>query len=175
MKALILAAGYATRLYPLTKEYPKPLLKVGAKPIIDYIIEKLSAVNDIDEIIVVTNSKFISIFKKWAREIKVSKTITLIDDLTKDLADRRGAIGDMDFVIDQRHIQDDLLIVGGDNLFEDQLHEFLSFAKDKTPSPVIGIYDIKNKEQAAKYGVLKMDNDNRVIDFEEKPQTPQST
>ena len=173
MKALILAAGYATRLYPLTKEYPKPLLKVGAKPIIDYIIEKLSAVNDIDEIIVVTNSKFISIFKKWAREIKVSKTITLIDDLTKDHADRRGAIGDMDFVIDQRRILDDLLIVGADNLFEDELHEFLSFAKDKTPSPVIGVYDIKNKDEASKYGVVRMDKDNMVIDFEEKPKRPQ--
>lgn len=175
MKALILAAGYATRLYPLTKEYPKSLLKVGAKPIIDYIIEKLSAVKDIDEIIVVTNSKFISIFKKWAKELKISKSITLIDDLTKEHADRRGAIGDMDFVIDQRRVADDLLVVGGDNLFEDELHEFLSFAKDKTPSPVIGIYDIKNKEQALKYGVLRMDKDNMVIDFEEKPKNPNST
>jgi len=175
MKALILAAGYATRLYPLTKEYPKSLLKVGARSIIDYIIDKLCVIQDIDEIIVVTNSKFISVFRKWADETKSSKKITLVDDLTKDHADRRGAIGDMNFVIEDRHIEDDVLIVGGDNLFNSQLREFLSFAKGKSPSPVIGVYDIKNKEQSTKYGVIKMDQDNRIIDFEEKPKIPKST
>ena len=175
MKALILAAGYATRLYPLTKEYPKSLLKVGARSIIDYIIDKLCVIQDIDEIIVVTNSKFISVFRKWADETKSSKKITLVDDLTKDHADRRGAIGDMNFVIEDRHIDDDVLIVGGDNLFDSQLREFLSFAKGKSPSPVIGVYDIKNKEQSTKYGVIKMDQDNRIIDFEEKPKIPKST
>jgi glucose-1-phosphate thymidylyltransferase len=175
MKALILAAGYATRLYPLTKEYPKPLLKVGSKPIIDYIVEKLSVIQDIDNITVVTNSKFISIFTKWASGLKTPKSITLVDDLSKSEADRRGAIGDMDFAIEQRRIRDDLLIVGGDNLFTEQLQEFLSFAKDKSPSPIIGVYDIRNTEQAKKYGVLVMDKDNRITDFEEKPQDPRST
>jgi glucose-1-phosphate thymidylyltransferase len=175
MKALILAAGYATRLYPLTKEHPKSLLTVNSKPIIDYIIDRLSAIQDIDEIIVVTNSKFISVFREWAQGVKSPKNITLIDDLTKDEASRRGAIGDIDFVINQKRIKDDLLIVGGDNLFEDALHEFLSFAKDKAPSPVIGIYDIRNKGEASKYGVLKIDKDSKVIEFEEKPKNPKST
>lgn len=175
MKALILAAGYATRLYPLTKEHPKSLLKVGRRPIIDYIIDKLCLIQDIDEIIVVTNSKFISVFRNWADQTKSSRKITLVDDLTKKHADRRGAIGDMNFVIEDRHIEDDLLIVGGDNLFDGQLHEFLSFAKRKSPGPVIGVYDIKNKEQATKYGVIRMDEDNRIIDFQEKPKIPKST
>ncbi len=175
MKALILAAGYATRLYPLTKEYPKPLLKIGSRPIIDYIIDKLSAIRDIDEVIVVTNSKFVSIFRNWAKGIRAAKEITLLDDLTRDQKDRLGAIGDMEFVIKQKGIRDDLLIVGGDNLFEEGLQEFLSFARAKAPSPVIGVWDIKNKKQATRYGVLRMDKESRVIEFEEKPKNPKSS
>ena len=92
MKALILAAGYATRLYPLTKKYPKPLLEVKGRPIINYIIEKIELVNGIDEIYIVTNSKFISDFRKWAKTVKSPKKITLVDDLTKDNQDRLGAM-----------------------------------------------------------------------------------
>jgi len=175
MKALILAAGYATRLYPLTVEYPKPLLKVEQRPIIDYIVDKVKTVEAIDEIIVVTNSKFISSFKRWADEVQLDRPLTLVDDLTKDHADRRGAIGDMHFVIKQRHIEDDLLVVGGDNLFDGGLLEFFSFAQGKESNPVIGVYDIKHKEQSGKYGVIKMDAENRIVDFEEKPKAPKST
>ena len=175
MKALILAAGYATRLYPLTIEYPKPLLEVRHRPIIDYIIDKVKTTETIDEVIVVTNSKFISSFKKWATGLQFNRPLTLVDDLTKDHADRLGAIGDMHFVINQRHIKDDLLVVGGDNLFDGKLTEFLSFAQDKKSNPIIGVYDIKHKEQASKYGVIKMDAENRIVDFEEKPKTPKST
>ena len=175
MKALILAAGYATRLYPLTKEYPKPLLKVSHKPIIDYIIDKLEVIDDIDEIIVVTNRKFISLFKKWSQELRGQKRITLIDDLTKDLHTRRGAIGDMNFAIDKRQIKDDLLVIGGDNLFDGNLNEFLFFAKDNKPNPVIAVYDIKDIHNAVKYGVVKLDRRNKVIDFKEKPKIPSST
>jgi len=175
MKALILAAGYATRLYPLTKEYPKPLLVVGKKPIIDYIIEKVSAIDDIDEIIVVTNTKFISAFRKWARALKIRKRITLVDDLTKEHADRRGAIGDMHFVVEETRLDDDVLVVGGDNLFDEDLHGFLSFAKTNYPHPVIGVYDIRHKEHASKYGVVKLDAHHRIIDFQEKPKLAEST
>jgi glucose-1-phosphate thymidylyltransferase len=175
MKALILAAGYATRLYPLTREYPKPLLKVGKRPIIDYIIDKVSILEDIDEIIVVTNSKFFPIFKKWAVGVKIKQRFTLVDDLTKSHADRLGAIGDMSFAIEQKGITDDLLVVGGDNLFDGELHDFLSFAKTKNLSPVIGAYDIKDKGQAKKYGVIKIDAQSRIIDFKEKPGVPKYT
>jgi glucose-1-phosphate thymidylyltransferase len=175
MKALVLAAGYATRLYPITKDYPKPLLKLGTKPIIDYIIEKLDEIKEIDEIIVITNSKFFSYFKKWSQKLRANKRLSLVDDLTKGLADKRGAIGDMEFAIKNKRIKDDLIVVGGDNLFDDDLKSFFSFAKDKTPSPVIGAYNIRNKIHAKKYGVIKLDKKNKVIDFKEKPSVPNST
>jgi glucose-1-phosphate thymidylyltransferase len=174
MKALILAAGYATRLYPLTKEYPKPLLKVGERPIINYIIEKLETLKEIDEIIVVTNSKFMPQFRRWRIALKSHKRISLADDLTKSHEDRRGAIGDMNFVINKKRLRDDLLVVGGDNLFDGSLRGFLSFAKDN-PHPLIGAYDIKDIRQARKYGVIKLDKKNRLIDFKEKPKNPRST
>ncbi|MDD5432354.1 MAG: nucleotidyltransferase family protein [Candidatus Omnitrophica bacterium] len=175
MKALILAAGYATRLYPLTKDYPKPLLHIGKRPIIDYIVDRLSQVPEIDEIIVVTNSKFIHRFQSWAEKIKTKKTLSLVDDLTKDLTDRRGAIGDTFFAIKDRKIKDDLLVVGGDNIFDGSLSDFISFAEKNKPSPVIGAYDIGKKSFAKKYGVIKVDKENKIIDFQEKPKFPKST
>lgn len=175
MKALVLAAGYATRLYPLTREYPKPLLHVGKRSIIDYIIEKLARLDEIDEIIVVTNSKFISRFRGWAKRLKIRKRLTLVDDLTKGLTDRRGAIGDMQFAIKKKRVKEDLLVIGGDNLFDGSLKKFLRFAKANRPYPVIGVYDIKNKEKAKKYGVVKVDKENKVIDFKEKPKVPISS
>ncbi len=174
MKALILAAGYATRLYPLTKDYPKALLTVRQKAIVDFIIDKLEALDPVDEIIIVTNSKFISQFRKWLHRRVKGKRISLIDDLTKDNASRLGAIGDMDFVIRKMSLCDDLLVVGGDNLFEDGLNEFLRFAQAHKNNPVIGVHQLKDKVHASKYGVLKIDKKNKVIDFQEKPAHPQS-
>jgi len=174
MKALILAAGYATRLYPLTRDYPKPLLKVGHKPIINYIIDGLKELDEVDEIIVVANSKFMPLFKKWKTGLKIKKRISLVDDLTRSHDDRRGAIGDINFVINKKHLKDSLLVVGGDNLFDAELKDFLSFVKGN-PHPVIGAYNIKDKQQAKNYGVVKLDVKSRLIDFEEKPDKPQST
>lgn len=175
MKALILAAGYATRLYPLTKEYPKPLLEVGSRPIIDYIVEKLSALEDINEIIIITNSKFFSKFKTWRKELKSNKRITLIDDLTKSYTDRLGAIGDTQFAINKKRIKDDLLVIGGDNIFEGDLRDFISFVRINNSHPIIGVTNIKNKAGASKYGVLKLDDRKRIIDFQEKPRIPKSS
>lgn len=175
MKALILAAGYAVRLYPLTRQYPKPLLKVAGKPIIDYIIDKLEALDEVDEIIVVTNSKFISVFKGWAKRLKSVKRISLLDDLTVNPADRRGAIGDMDFSVNKKKIKDDLLVIGGDNLFDQGLAGFLAAAKKNVAHPLIGVYDIKDLRLAHKYGVIRMNKENKIIDFKEKPERPHST
>lgn len=175
MKALILAAGYATRLYPLTKEYPKPLLTVQGRPIIDYIIDKLEAISEIDEIIVVTNSKFISRFREWKEGLQSRKRISLVDDLTKDLKSRRGAVGDMNFAVVKKRIKDDLVVIGGDNLFSGDLDDFLSFAKSNKTSPAIGVYDIKDKSEAKKYGVVKLDRKKQIVNFEEKPLNPQAT
>lgn len=175
MKALILAAGYATRLYPLTKEYPKSLLKIGKKFLIDYIIDKLRPIDNLDEIIVITNNKFISQFRDWSKKLDVNKPVSLIDDLTKDHKDRLGAIGDMYFAVVQKQIKDDLLVIGGDNLFDLGLEKFLDFAKANKLDSLIGVYNIKDKTKASKYGVVELDKENRVISFEEKPRFPKST
>ncbi|MCX5669546.1 MAG: nucleotidyltransferase family protein [Candidatus Omnitrophica bacterium] len=174
MKALILAAGYATRLYPLTKKYPKPLLEVKGRPIINYIIDRLGLVSDINEIYVVTNSKFILDFRKWVRTVKSPKKITLVDDLTKDNLDRLGAIGDIQFVIKKKKIQEDLLVVGGDNLFSGSLQGFLAAVKKNFAPAALGLYRLKHKNDASRYGVVKLDKLKSVISFKEKPKHPQS-
>ncbi len=175
MKALILAAGYATRMYPLTKTFPKPLLSVGGRPMIDYIIEKLERIPAITEIIVVTNSKFIGRFRSWHAKHPSTKRIRLVDDLTSTLEDRRGAIGDMYFAISRKRIKDDLLVIGGDNLFNGELHDFVGFCKKHAPAPVIGVYDIKRLSEASRYGVVKINARSKVVDFQEKPEKPHST
>lgn len=175
MKALILAAGYATRLYPLTKAYPKALLTVKHKPIIDYIVEKMENIDEINEVIVVTNSKFIGRFRHWRKNKKGKKPITLVDDLTKDNATRRGAIGDMSFAVKKEKIKEDLLVIGGDNLFDCDLEDFLLFAARHIDSPLIGAYDIKTKKSASKFGVIKTSKEGRVVNFQEKPLKPKST
>ena len=174
MKALILAAGYATRLFPLTKKYPKPLLEVKGRPIINYIIEKIELVSGINEIYVVTNSKFISDFRKWAKTLKSSKKITLVDDLTKNNLDRLGAIGDIQFVIEKKKIQDDLLIVGGDNLFNGSLKGFLDATAKNIAPAAIGLYKLKHKSDACRYGVVKLDRLKKIVSFQEKPAKPNS-
>lgn len=170
----MLAAGYATRLYPLTKNYPKPLLLVRRKPIINYILDKLVKIDEIDEIIVITNSRFIGRFRNWLKGLRCKKPISLIDDLTKSEDDRLGAIGDMGFAVGARRIDDDLLVIGGDNLFDDDLKRFVIFAKAHYPSPAIGVYDIKDILQAGRYGVVKLNNHQQIVDFKEKPKNPQS-
>ena len=174
MKALILAAGYATRLYPLTKDFPKPLLKVGKKTIIDYIIDRVERIKDIDEIIVITNDKFISQFQNWSMKVKSNKKLKIFNDLTKTEADKRGAIGDINFAIENGGLNEDTLIIGGDNLFDWYLEDFVRFAESKRSSSV-GLYDIKDKNAAKIYGVVKIDEDNKIIDFKEKPTEPEST
>ena len=180
MKTLILAAGYATRLYPLTREYPKPLLTIGKRPIIDLIIDKQKAMASINEIIVVTNTKFMPIFKLWKATLAITtlgakKKVTLVDDLTRSHAERRGAIGDLSFAIDKKHLKEDLLVIGGDNLFEGDLKYFLSFARSKRPYVVMGVYDIEKKGKAKHYGVVQLNRMKRIINFQEKPKEPKST
>lgn len=175
MKALILAAGYAVRLYPLTKVYPKPLLPVGGKPIIEYIIDKLEKIKGLNEVIIVTNTKFFPVFEKWARNLGSQKPITLIDDLTKNNKEKRGAIGDIEFVISKKRIKDDLLVIGGDNIFDASLKEFISFAKRKKPGSTIGIYNVKSKSRAKKFGVVTLNHNKKIIEFQEKPKRPHST
>lgn len=175
MKALILAAGYATRLYPLTQEYPKPLLEIKGRPIIDYIVDKLKAASAVDEIYVVTNSKFIRHFRSWQKSARPPKKITLVNDLTKNNRDRLGAIGDINFVIKKQKIKEDLLVIGGDNLFSGALDGFLAFAQKNGSAASVGLYRLKHKKDASRYGVAKLNSRKAVISFIEKPRKPQST
>jgi glucose-1-phosphate thymidylyltransferase len=176
MKALVLAAGYAKRLYPLTRNYPKALLQIGTKPIINYLIEKLERIEDIGEIIVITNGKFYLRFKKWAADLKYcSKPLSVLSDGTRSLNDRLGAIGDIGFAIRRRRIKGDLLILGADNLFNEELYQFLSFCKTKSSYPVMGVYDIADKRKVRQYGIVKLNKNSRIVYFEEKPAKSDST
>lgn len=171
MKALILAAGYATRLYPLTKTRPKPLLPVKGKPIIDYILERIPSLKP-DAVCVVTNDKFFPSFQVWAED---KNSVELVNDGTRSEDERLGAIGDIDFVINEKGIDEDILVIGGDNLFDFSLRRFLDFAKSKLPYASICLYDIGRKELAKRFGVAELDKEGRLISFEEKPEKPRSS
>jgi glucose-1-phosphate thymidylyltransferase len=175
MKALILAAGYATRLYPLTRKYPKPLLMVESKPIISHITAKLEKIGCLDEIIVVTNSRFFRLFNTWKKRAKTAKALTLVNDLTKDNSTRLGAVGDTAFAVNKRKLCDDLLVIGGDNLFDEGLAGFMNTVRKVPGHPVIGVFDIKSLKSARNYGVLKIDRLKKVVSFREKPARPEST
>lgn len=174
MKAIVLAAGYATRLYPLTLNKPKPLLKVAGKPLLEHILFRIEEVDNVDEIFIVTNDKFYPYFLRWLKSYKSNKKIKIINDGTKTNEERLGAVGDIHFVVADQKIDDDILVIGGDNLFEFSLDHLNSFFKEKKKS-VVALYDVKDKELAKKYGVVELDETSKIIGFEEKPNKPKST
>ena len=178
MKTLILAAGYGTRLYPLTKNKPKPLLPVAKKPIIDYILDKLNEVSELKAIIVISNNKFFSKFKTWAKatEKKFNKfSIKILNDGSNTPEDRLGAIGDIIFSLKKEKIKEDILIVGGDNIFDFNLKSFVLFAKQKRPHVSIGLYDIEDIKKASRFGIVRINKSKRLVSFEEKPRSPKSS
>ncbi|HOW34956.1 MAG TPA: nucleotidyltransferase family protein [Candidatus Omnitrophota bacterium] len=176
MKVLVLAAGYGTRLYPLTKDKPKPLLSFAGKPIMNHLIDKAVHLKSLSEVIVVTNERFHGPFEDWAKANKSFPVpIAIINDGTTTPEGRLGAVGDIDFVFKKKTIKEDLLVIGGDNLFDLGLGQYIECADKNRPHVSIGVYDIKNVESAKKFGVVKLDKGNKVISFEEKPQTPKSS
>ena len=175
MKVLLLAAGYATRLYPLTLDTPKPLLPVAGKTVMGYIFDLIEPLKEVDEVFIVTNENFFRNFKDWKKTFKSSKKITIVDDGTTSNETRLGATGDIEFVIEKKTIKDDLLVLAGDNLFKADLSIFTKFCTSKRPSITIGLYDIKDLILAKKYGIVSVDKNNKVIDFKEKPANPPST
>jgi glucose-1-phosphate thymidylyltransferase len=177
MKVIILAAGYATRLYPLTLNTPKPLLPVAGKPMIDHVLDNLAPISGIDQICVVTNEKFAGHFQKWADNYRAKKSqlnITIVNDHSTDDTNKLGAIGDIHYVLKQEKIDDDIIVVAGDNLFSDKLPAFGKFCCEKN-SPVLGLYDVKSLDEAKKYGVVSVSGDGKISKFEEKPPQPDST
>jgi glucose-1-phosphate thymidylyltransferase len=172
---VILAAGYATRLYPLTRSIPKPLLQVtSSKTVVDFIVDDIVASRMVDKIGVVTNHKFYQPFCRWAARRKTAG-LRVFDDGTRTNDDRLGAIGDIDFVARRMAIRGDCLVVGGDNLFDGGIRSFLEFGRAHAPAVSLGVYDIKNKKEAGRFGVVSVARDRRVTAFEEKPARPLSS
>jgi glucose-1-phosphate thymidylyltransferase len=174
MKALILAAGYATRLYPLTRDKAKPLLPIANQPIIEYIIGKLEKIDELRSIYLVTNERFKKDFQVWQDSYSSGKKLEILSDGSKNEEDKLGAIGDIGFVLEKDACDQDLLIVAGDNLFELDLGRFIQFFRQKK-GPCVALYDIRDKEMAKKYGVVSLDAQQRISDFQEKPSHPSST
>jgi len=173
MKAIILAAGYATRLYPLTLNMPKALLPIGKKPIIDHIVEKMDTVEELDEIYVVTNDKFAGHFEEWAKTAKSRVPIMVLNDGTTDDSNKRGAIGDIAFVIEKAKINDDLMVIAGDNFFTYSLKEYVRFFREKDRDCVcVKVWE--DESQLSQFGIALLDEKGMVLDIEEKPAKPKS-
>ena len=169
MKALVLAAGYATRLRPLTESTAKQLLPVGGRPMLDWILDKLRETSA-DEIHLVTNARFARDFERWASR----KDVRVHDDGTTSNDDRLGAIGDIRFVQEHAGLDDDLLVIAGDNLFDYSLRDFEDFWRSKDGSAV-AVYDVGDPALASQYGVISVDRDERITAFVEKPPNPETT
>ena len=173
MQAIILAAGYATRLHPLTKTTAKPLLPVGGRPMIDYIYEKIVEVPEIDAVHVVTNHRFAASFEQWATAHERRLPLRIYDDGTQSNEDRLGAIGDIHFPVERAGLQhEDLLIVAGDNLFDFSLIDYARYWRMKRDGSCIAVYDCPDRELVKKYSVAVLDEQDRVISFIEKPADP---
>lgn len=171
MKCLILAAGYATRLYPLTENFPKPLLPVGEKTILDWLVDDIDTAGLVDEFVVISNHKYAPHFAAWA-ETKQQK-ITVVDDGTMNNETRLGAVKDIQFAIDQLSLEGDMLVIAGDNVLDFSLTKFIAYAKEKKTSCIMRYYE-PSEQKLTKCGVVQIDNQDRVVDMTEKPAQPKS-
>ena len=169
MKCLILAAGYATRLYPLTENFPKPLLEVREKTILDWLIDDIDSLGVIDAYVVISNHKYAHHFETWAKSKK--QKITVVDDGTSSNETRLGAVKDIQFAIDQLHLDDEMLVIAGDNLLDFSLTEFIRYAKQKRASCIMRYYE-HNENKLLKCGVVTIDADDKVLNMTEKSPTP---
>jgi len=177
LKILILAAGYATRLYPLTLTRPKPLLDVAGKPMIEHVLDNIAPIPGIDRVYVVTNAKFADQFQQWADHYRATKSklnFTIINDGSTDDSNKLGAIGDLNLVLTREKIDSDLIVVAGDNLFSQSVEAFGEYCRSRN-APVLAVYDVGNLEEIKKYNAITMDAEGRITFFEEKPKQPQST
>ena len=171
MKCLILAAGYATRLYPLTENFPKPLLKVGEKTILDWLLDDLNESKEVDEFFVISNHKFAAIFEGWAKT-KPYK-VTVVDDGTTSNDTRLGAVCDVQFAIDKLALDDDMLVIAGDNVLDFSLKKFVAYAKEKNSSSIMRYFEPSEKK-LVKCGVVTVDDNDRVLEMTEKSPAPKT-
>jgi glucose-1-phosphate thymidylyltransferase len=171
MKCLILAAGYATRLYPLTENFPKPLLKVGEKTILDWLVDDIAAAGLVDEYVVISNHKFAHHFEEWAATRK--EQISVVDDGTETNETRLGAVRDIQFAIDALKLDDDMLVIAGDNVLDFSLTHFIRYADSKQSSAIMRYFE-PVEAKLRKCGIVEIDSDDKIISMEEKPSEPKS-
>ena len=171
MKCLILAAGYATRLYPLTENFPKPLLEVGGKTILDWLVDDIDTAGLVEEYVVISNHKYAHHFEKWA-ETKTVK-VTVVDDGTSSNETRLGAVKDIQFAIEELGIDDDMLVIAGDNVLSFSLTRFVRYAREKGTSCIMRYFEADSKK-LTKCGVVQVDGSDRILAMEEKPASPKS-
>lgn len=171
MKCLILAAGYATRLYPLTENFPKPLLKVGEKTILDWLVDDIDGAGLVNEFVVISNHKFASHFEEWAAT-KTQK-ITVVDDGTLSNETRFGAVCDILYAIDTLKLDDDMLVIAGDNVLDFSLQKFIAYAKEKEASCIMRFHE-PDEQKLLKCGVVTTEADDRVVRMTEKSPSPET-
>ena len=176
MKVILLCAGYATRLYPLTENTPKPLLPVGGRPMLEWILDRVKGIKGVEAAYIITNHKFSGHFTEWTKKVRYPWPIEAIDDQTTSNETRLGAIGDLAFALKQKNVgKEDILVIAGDNLFTFDLVKFIETAKSKRPHGAIAVYDVRDKELAKQYGLVRTDASGKVIEFLEKPKNPPTT
>lgn len=173
MKAIILAAGYATRLYPLTKDRPKALLPINEKKILDFIVDEIDTISEVNELVVVSNHKFVPHFTEWAKERKAHFPISVLDDNTTDDTNKLGAVGDMAYAIREKSIDEDILVMAGDNIFTFPLMDYYNYFKTKD-SDCILIKHIDRLEDLQRMANAVLDEDDRVTYLVEKPKEPKT-
>ena len=173
MKNIVIAAGYATRLGELTKNFPKPLLKIGENTILGRMLDDIDRISEIDEHIIITNHKFANIFEEWASGQKYTKPVTIVDDGTETNDTRLGAVCDLLFAIDKLKIDDDMLVVAADNILFFSFQEFVDFAKAKGTSCIM-CHEQPSIEKLQRTGVIVIDDNDKVLNMEEKPLEPKS-
>lgn len=183
MKCLILAAGYATRLYPLTENFPKPLLTVGPKTILDWLVDDIATAGLVDEFVVISNHKFARYFDDWAKEKEfllsqnaadgATLKFTVVDDGTSTNETRLGAVKDIQYAINKLHLDDDMLVIAGDNVLDFSLTKFIAYAKEKNTSCIMRYYEADEK-RLTKSGIVEIDENDKILGMEEKPAQPKS-
>jgi glucose-1-phosphate thymidylyltransferase len=173
VKLVVLAAGYATRLYPLTRDRPKHLLDVAGRPVLEHVLESLEPIG-FDAAYLVTNAKFAEHFRKWAAGYAGALCPEIVDDGTASDEDRLGAIGDLALVLRERAVDDDLVVAAGDNLFTEPLGGFGEAAR-RRGEPLLAVYDVGDLDEIRKYNAIEVDGGGRITFFEEKPEHPRTT